>query len=96
MHQGYWGVEKTEWILERFERFHLPIHFSETNIVSGQIMPSEIVDLNDYQATDWPTTSLGEDRQAREVILHYETLFSHPAVQALTWWDFVEIGRAHV
>ena len=29
-------------------------------------MPPEIVDLNDYQVTDWPTTPEGEERQARE------------------------------
>ena len=35
MHQGYWGVEKTLGILERFARFGLPIHFTETTLVSG-------------------------------------------------------------
>lgn len=88
MHQGYWGVEKTEWVLANFERFNLPIHFTETNIVSGHIMPPEIVDLNDYQVSDWPTTPEGEERQAREVVTHYKTLMAHPLVEAITWWDF--------
>jgi GH35 family endo-1,4-beta-xylanase len=87
MHQGYWGVEKTLQILENFSRFKLPIHFTETTLVSGQLMPPEIVDLNDYQVDDWPTTPEGEDRQTRETIQHYETLLAHPLVEGITWWD---------
>jgi GH35 family endo-1,4-beta-xylanase len=90
MHQGYWGVEKTLKILERFSRFNLPLHFTETTLVSGRLMPPEIVDLNDYQVKDWPTTPEGEERQTREVITHYETLFAHPLVQSITWWDMVD------
>jgi endo-1,4-beta-xylanase len=92
MHQGYWGVERTLKVLERFERFNLPIHFSENTILSGHLMPPEIVDLNDYQVNDWPSTPEGEERQAREVVLHYKTLLSHPAVQAITWWDLSDGG----
>jgi GH35 family endo-1,4-beta-xylanase len=92
MHQGYWGVEKTQRVLEQFSRFNLPLHFTETNIVSGHLMPPEIVDLNDYQVKDWPTTSEGEDRQAREVATHYQTLFAHPLVQGVTYWDFADGG----
>ncbi len=88
MHQGYWGVEKTVKILERYERFGLPIHFSETSIISGDLMPEHIVDLNDWQPDSWPSTPEGEARQAEEVALHYRTLFSRPLVQGLTWWDF--------
>jgi endo-1,4-beta-xylanase len=88
MHQGYWGPERTLQVLKQFERFNLPIHFTENTIVSGHLMPPEIVDLNDYQVSDWPTTPDEEQRQAREVVLHYKTLLSHPSVQAITWWDF--------
>lgn len=90
MHQGYWGVEKTEEILERFSRFKLPIHFTENSLVSGHIMPPEIVDLNDYQVSEWSSTPEGEERQAQEAVLHYKTLFSHPLVESITWWDFVD------
>jgi endo-1,4-beta-xylanase len=92
MHQGYWGVERTLNVLKRFERFNLPIHFTENTIVSGHLMPPEIVDLNDYQVDDWPSTPEGEERQAREVVQHYKTLFSHPAVQGITWWDLSDGG----
>ncbi len=92
MHQGYWGVEKTQEILERFSRFKLPIHFTENTLVSGHLMPPEIVDLNDYQIPEWPSTPEGEERQAQEAVTHYKTLFSHPSVEAITWWDFVDGG----
>ncbi|MGE5375443.1 MAG: endo-1,4-beta-xylanase [Bacteroidota bacterium] len=92
MHQGWWGVEKTLKVLENFERFHLPIHFTETTLLSGHLMPPEIVDLNDYQVTDWPTTLAGEERQARETIQHYKTLFAHPLVEGITWWDSSDGG----
>lgn len=90
MHQGYWGVEKTMEILERFSRFKLPIHFTENSLVSGHIMPPEIVDLNDYQVSEWPSTPEGEERQAKEAVTHYKTLFGHPSVVSITWWDFAD------
>ena len=92
MHQGYWGVERTQSVLERFARFNLPIHFTENTIVSGHLMPPEIVDLNDYQVSDWASTPEGEERQAQEVVLHYKTLYAHPSVQAITWWDLTDGG----
>jgi len=92
MHQGYWGVEKTLKTLDQFARFKLPIHFTETTLVSGRLMPPEIVDLNDYQVAEWPTTPQGEERQAREVLQHYQTLFAHPLVEGVTWWDLSDGG----
>ncbi len=92
MHQGWWGVEKTLKVLENFERFNLPIHFTETTLVSGQLMPSNIVDLNDYQVTDWPSTPEGEERQAEQTVQHYKTLFAHPLVESITWWDSSDGG----
>jgi endo-1,4-beta-xylanase len=92
MHQGYWGALRTQSVLERFERFNLPIHFTETTIVSGYLMPPDIIDLNDYQVSEWPSTPDGEQRQAQEVVMHYKTLLAHPAVQAITWWDLSDGG----
>ena len=92
MHQGYWGVEKTLKVLDQFTRFNLPIHFTETTLVSGQLMPPEIIDLNDYQVEDWPTTPEGEERQAEEALQHYKTLFAHPLVEGVTWWDMSDGG----
>ena len=87
-HQGYWGAEKLNDVLERFSRFGLPIHFTENTLISGAIMPPHIVDLNDWQVDEWPSTPAGEERQAREISEMYSILFSHPSVEAITTWDF--------
>ena len=92
MHQGYWGEEKTLKILDRFARYGLPIHFTESTLVSGHLMPPEIEDLNDYQVTDWPSTPEGEARQADEMVRHYQTLLSHPSVEAMTYWGLPDGG----
>lgn len=92
MHQGYWGEEKTLSILERFSRYGLPIHFTETTILSGDLMPPEIVDLNDFEVEQWPSTPEGEERQADEIERHYRTLLSHPSVEAITYWGMSDGG----
>ena len=51
-HQGYWGADKVHDVLERFSRFGLPLHFTENTLISGEIMPPHIVDLNDWQVEE--------------------------------------------
>ena len=87
-HQGFWGLDKLKDVLERFSRFGLPIHFTENTLISGEIMPAYIEDLNDWQVPSWPSTPEGEARQAREISEMYTALFSHPLVEAITTWDF--------
>ncbi len=89
-HQGYMGREKLEDILERYSVFGLPLHFTENTLVSGHIMPPEIVDLNDYQIPEWPSTPEGEERQKQEWAEMYRILFGHPLVEAVTGWDFAD------
>ena len=89
-HQGYMGAEKLDEILRRFEGFGLPLHFTENTLVSGHLMPPHIVDLNDYQIPDWPTTPEGEARQAKEWEEMLRILFAHPRVEAVTGWDFTD------
>ena len=92
MHQGYWGVEKHSKVLDQFSRFNLPIHFTETTLVSGQLMPPEIVDLNDFQVEEWPTTPREKIARPKKTVLHYKTLFAHPLVEGITWWDMSDGG----
>ncbi|MFB9955677.1 endo-1,4-beta-xylanase [Cellulomonas denverensis] len=92
MHQGYWGQETMLAMVDRFARFGLPLHLTETTLVSGHLMPPEIVDLNDYQVPDWPSTPEGEQRQAEELAQHYTSLVSHPAVEAITYWGLSDDG----
>lgn len=92
MHQGYWGEETMLAMVDRFARFGLPLHLTETTLLSGDLMPLEIVDLNDYQIPSWPSTPEGEARQADEIVRHYRSLVGHPAVQAITYWGFTDDG----
>jgi GH35 family endo-1,4-beta-xylanase len=87
-HQGYMGRDKVLDILRRYEVFGLPLHFTENTLISGDLMPSYIVDLNDWQVDEWPTTPEGEERQCREIEEMYRILFEHPLVEAITTWDF--------
>jgi GH35 family endo-1,4-beta-xylanase len=84
-HMGYWGDEKTWDVCTRFARFGRALHFTETTILSGDKKPN--VDWSG-RYDDWKTNPEGERRQAQQVTEFYTILFSHPAVEAITWWDF--------
>lgn len=89
-HQGFWGMDKLHEVLARFETFGMPMHFTENTFVSGDLMPPHIVDLNDWQVPEWPSTPEGEERQARDMLALVDTLFAHPLVKAFTNWDFTD------
>jgi endo-1,4-beta-xylanase len=92
MHQGFRGEEYLTNVLDRFARYGLPLHLTETTLVSGHLMPPEIADLNDYQIPEWPTTPEGEARQAEEIVRHYRLLVGHPAVQSINYWGITDDG----
>ena len=92
MHQGLWHEEKTLEILERFSKFGLPLHFTEINMVSGELMPPHIGDLNDFIPDEWPTTPEGEARQADDITSFYKLLYNCPKVEAVTYWSFSDGG----
>ena len=88
-HTQIWSPEKTWEICERFAKVGKPLHFTEATILSGQ-MGSQLKEKNPQ--FDWSTTPEGEKRQAEAVVQFYTILFSHPAVEAITWWDFSDQG----
>ena len=92
MHQGYWGEEAMLAMVDRFARFGLPLHLTETTLLSGDLMPKHIVDLNDYAPEHWPSTPEGEARQADELTRHYRSLVAHPSVEAITYWGITDRG----
>ena len=92
MHQGYWGEERMLATVDRFARFGLPLQLTESTLLSGELMPPEIEDLNDYQVTDWPSTEEGEHRQAEQIVRHYRSLVSHPSVTSITYWGLTDDG----
>lgn len=90
MHQGYWGEEAMLAMVDRFARYGLPLHLTENTLLSGELMPAHIVDLNDHQPASWPSTPEGEARQADEIVRHYRSLVGHPAVQSITYWGITD------
>jgi GH35 family endo-1,4-beta-xylanase len=91
MHKGTWTLAKTWETCEAYARFGLPLHFTELTVVSGRFKDKDDNDWHKVR-TDWPTTPDGEARQADYAEQFYTLLFSHPAVEAITWWDFSDNG----
>ncbi len=87
MHTGYWGLTKAWDVCDRFARLNKPLHFTELTILSGEIKKNP--KWNEPNP-DWNTTPEGEAQQARQVEEFYRLLYSHPSVQAITWWDLAD------
>ena len=92
MHKGYRGEEAILAAVDRFARYGLPLHMTESTLLSGDLMPSDVGDLNDYRIPEWPSTPDGEERQADELVRHYRSLVSHPSVQAINYWGITDNG----
>jgi len=90
MHQGVWPLSRVWETCETFARFGRPLHFTEVTVLSAGTRTG--INYHGRPATDWPTTPDGEARQADYVEDFYTLLFSHPAVRAITWWDFSDEG----
>lgn len=84
MHGKVWPLRKVWEVCDTYAKLGLPLHFTETTILSGpRLGPGE----------NWGDTTVeGEARQAEETARFYTALFAHPAVQAITWWDFSDHG----
>ncbi len=91
MHYRYWGAEKTWEVCERFSRFNKPLHFTENTQISGRGRKGNNIQWM-YHDPNWRTSKTGEARQARIVSELYTVIFSHPATQAITWFDLVDYG----
>jgi endo-1,4-beta-xylanase len=85
-HHGVWPPAKIWNVCDRFERMGRPVHITETTILSGQLQSEG------SEPDRWDSTPEGERRQAAEVERFYTVAFSHPAVQAITWWDLTDRG----
>ena len=58
------------------------------------MLSGELKKDNDWhrRRDDWHSTPQGERAQLRYGRDFYTLLFSHPAVEAITWWDFSDLG----
>jgi endo-1,4-beta-xylanase len=84
MHDGVWPLRKVWDTCDTYSKLGLPLHFTESTIVSGP---------RNGPGENWgETTATGGARQAEQTVNLYAALFAHPAVQAVTWWDFSDLG----
>lgn len=84
MHDHVWPMRRAWQVCERFAAFGRPLHFTELTVISATNQPKSY----DAKPGEWPTTPEGEALQAAYVEQFYKLLYSHPSVQAITWWDF--------
>ena len=87
MHRGVWPLERVWQVCETYARYGLPLHWTEMTVLSGRLKAENDTDWHKHH-TDWKSTTAGEQEQAEYVAQLYTMLFSHPAVEAITWWDF--------
>ncbi len=87
MHRDIWTPEETLRVLDRAAEFGWPIHFPECSICSGK----PIGDMSYTSGAENRYSETEEDLywQADFARDFYTLVFSHPAVEALSWFDFV-------
>ena len=88
MHRDKWTQEETLRVMDRAAQFGWPIHFPECSVMSGKpvgYMEYSANAVNRY-------TEEEEDLyfQADFSKEFYTLVFSHPAVEALSWFDFTD------
>jgi hypothetical protein len=83
MHLGPWAPRYVWEVCERYARLGRPLHFTEVTVLSGERLPGD----------RWgPTRFEYEVMQGDAVPALYTLLFSHPTVEAVTWWDLSDRG----
>ncbi|HOB20538.1 MAG TPA: endo-1,4-beta-xylanase [Candidatus Atribacteria bacterium] len=88
MHVDRWSEEETLRILERTASFGWPIHFTECSVCSGTP-----IGKTNYAAgaiNYWNETEEDLYSQAEFTRDFYTLVFSHPSVEALSWFDFTD------
>lgn len=88
-HVDRWSQEETMRIMDRAAEFGWPIHFPENSICSGK--PIGKTDYSPGAKNYW-TEATEEDlySQAEFARDFYTLVFSHPATEALSWFDFTD------
>ena len=88
MHRDLWTQEETLRVMDRAAEFGWPIHFPECSVCSGKPIGEMTYGagaVNRFRETE-------EDLywQAEFTRDFYTIVFSHPAVEALSWFDFTD------
>lgn len=86
MHQRVWPLEEAWEICERYARYGWPLHFTELTVINGRC--TKDVDYTIGNPNSWISLPEDLEKQREYTEQFYTLLFSHPAVEAITWWDF--------
>lgn len=87
-HVEEWSAQECWATCERFAGFGRPIHISEVTILSGE--HGWDLTAKKPKGFKWVSTPEGEARQAEAVERFYTIMFSHPKVEAISWWDLTD------
>lgn len=88
MHRDLWTQEETLRVMDRAAEFGWPIHFPECSVCSGtpigemQYGAGAINQFNETEEDLYFQADFTKD--------FYTLVFSHPAVEALSWFDFTD------
>lgn len=87
-HRDLWTQEETLRVMDNAARFGWPIHFPECSVCSGK----PIGEMNYGAGAINHFTETEEDAifQAEFTSDFYTLVFSHPSVEALSWFDFTD------
>jgi len=88
MHREVWSEEETLRILSRAAEFGWPIHFPECSICSGK--PVGVTNYGPGGGNKWLETEADQYTQAEQARDFYTLVFSHPSVEAFSWFDFTD------
>lgn len=88
MHATRWTLDRAWSVCEEFSRYGWPLHFTELSVLSGR--PAREIDWFDSSKNEWLVADADYEDQAAYVSDFYTLLFSHPAVEAISWWDLVD------
>lgn len=89
MQRDLWTAEETVRVIERAAAYGFPIHFPECSICSGTPVGELVYDSNGTVNRFYETPELAE-WQAGFAEDFYTLVFSEPAVEALSWFDFTD------
>lgn len=90
MHKEMWSQEETMQILERAAAFGWPIHFPECSICSGRPIGETDYSAGGAIHNRWEEKEEDLYLQAENARNFYTLIFSHPSVEALSWFDFTD------
>lgn len=88
MHRDLWTQEETLRVMDRAAEFGWPIHFPECSVCSGK--PIGEMSYGAGAVNQFSETEEDLYWQADFTCDFYTLVFSHPAVEALSWFDFTD------